>query len=144
MFMTAKQFVDTNILVYAHDTRDKNKHATARDLIGALWESNSGVISTQVVQELYVNIIKKTTRPLKPKQAQRFISDYLRWEVVVNTGDSIVQAFDIEDRYRISFWDALIVQAANSAGAEILYSEDLNHEQNYDGVQVLNPFLGHC
>lgn len=140
--MTGKQFVDTNILVYAHDTGDKRKHETARDLIRALWESGSGVISTQVVQEFYVNITKKTARPLKPKQAQRTVSDYLRWDVIVNTGDSIVQAFDIESRYRISFWDALIVQAANSAGAEILYSEDLNHEQNYDGVRVVNPFLG--
>lgn len=140
--MTAKQFVDTNILVYAHDTSSRKKHACARDLIGALWESGLGVISTQVVQEFYVNIVRKTARPLKPKQAQRIISDYLRWDVIVNTGDSISQAFDIESRYRISFWDALIVQAANSAGADILYSEDLNHGQNYDGVQVMDPFQG--
>lgn len=142
--MTGKQFVDTNILVYAHDAGAKNRHETARELIGELWESNLGVISTQVMQELYVNIVKKTARPLKPKQAQRIISDYLRWDVVVNTGESIVQAFDIESRYRISFWDALVVQAANSAGAEILYSEDLNHGQNYDGVQVINPFVESC
>ena len=139
--MSGKQFVDTNILVYAHDAGAQQKHETARDLVAALWESNNGVISTQVVQELYVNIVKKATRPLTPKHAQRTISEYLRWEVVVNSGDAILQAFDIESRYRISFWDALIVQAANSAGAEILYSEDLNHQQNYDGVQVINPFL---
>lgn len=138
--MTDKQFVDTNILVYAHDKGAKNKHETARDLIGALWESNSGVISTQVVQELYVTIVRKTAKPLKPKHAQRLVLEYLKWDVVVNTGESIIQAFDIESRYRISFWDALVVQAANSAGAKILYSEDLNHEQNYDGVQVINPF----
>jgi predicted nucleic acid-binding protein len=140
MLMTGKQFVDTNILVYAHDANAKRKHEIARDLIGALWESGSGVISTQVLQEFYVNVVRKTARPLKPKEAQRFISSYLHWDVVVNSGDSIVQAFDIESRYRISFWDALVIQAANSAGAEILYSEDLSHGQNYDGVKVVNPF----
>jgi predicted nucleic acid-binding protein len=67
------------------------------------------------------------------------LANYLRWEVVVNTGDSVLEAADLEARYRISFWDALIVQAAASSGAEILYSEDLSNGQVYSGVRVVNP-----
>ena len=67
------------------------------------------------------------------------VADYLRWEVVVNTGDSVIEAAGLETRYRISFWDALIVQAATASGVEILYSEDLSAGQAYGTVRVVNP-----
>jgi predicted nucleic acid-binding protein len=137
--MSASCFVDTNILVYAHDRSAGERHRRARDLVADLWQARSAAISTQVLQELYVNLRRKTAQPLSSEEARALVADYLRWEVVVNTGESILEAVEIEARYRISFWDALIVQAASVAGAEVLYSEDLGDGQLYGGVRVENP-----
>ena len=136
--MSDRFFVDTNVLVYAHDISAGEKHARARDLVERLWRERSGVLSTQVLQELYVSLRKART-PLPAADAGAVVKNYLRWEVVVNTGDSILEAIDIEGRYKLSFWDAMIVQAASTAGAEVLYSEDLSHGQTYGSVRVLNP-----
>ena len=139
--MSAKHFVDTNILVYAHDVAAGDKHARARSLVEQLWADRSGVLSTQVLQEFYVNIRKKARAPLAAAEARQWISDYLNWEVVVNDGHSVLEAIELEERYEISFWDALIVQAANTARATVLYSEDLSHGQHYSNVTVENPLL---
>ena len=104
-----------------------------------MWESRSGVVSTQVLQELAVNLRRKAKKPLDAKATRDIVSDYLTWQVVVNGGDSILEALDLEARYQISFWDALVVQAAQAAGAEILYSEDLSDGQTYGTVRVINP-----
>jgi predicted nucleic acid-binding protein len=77
---------------------------------------------------------------LPPDEVRRLIQDYSTWEVVVNTAESILQAFDVEGRYKISFWDALIIQAAEVSGASILYSEDLAAGQTYGSIRVVNPF----
>ncbi len=138
--MSDKAFVDTNILMYAHDTAAGEKHQRARTLVEALWESRSGVVSTQVLQELAVNLRRKARNPLDARATRDVVSDYLTWHVVVNNGDSILEALELETRYRISFWDALVVQAAQASGAEILYSEDLAHRQRYGPVRVENPF----
>src|SRR3954453_5290875 len=119
--MSARCFVDTNILMYAHDTSAGAKHARAKALIEDLWRDRSGVISTQVLQELSVNLRHKSGRPLDLKATREIVTDYLSWEVVVNTGESILEALEIEARYRISFWDALVIQAAETAGAPVLY-----------------------
>ncbi len=139
--MSDKVFVDTNILVYAHERAMGAKHESARALIDKLWRSGGGVISTQVLQELCVAVRRKAQRALSIEETQRLIEDYLAWDVIVNTADSIVEALVIESRYKISFWDALIVQAAGSSGAAILYSEDLAHGQSYGSVRVINPLL---
>ncbi len=139
--MNASRFVDTNILVYAYDRHAGDKHARAKELIETLWENNTGVVSTQVLQEFYVNIRRKAQSPLNATTAQRLIEDYLSWKIVVNDGIALIEAIAIEQRYQLSFWDALIVQAANAAGAEVLYSEDLNNGQLYGEVRVENPFL---
>ena len=138
--MSDKYFVDTNILVYAHDTAAGAKHDRARALVEELWRDRSGAVSTQVLQELTVNLRRKAARPLTTKATRELVSDYLSWEVIVNGGQSIVDALDIEERHKISFWDALIVHAAQAAGAEILYSEDLSDGQTYGSVRVVNPF----
>jgi predicted nucleic acid-binding protein len=138
-FMSARVFVDTNILVYAHDASAGPKHERARALVEALWQSRSGVISTQVLQELCVNLQKRAARPLTFEATRALIADYLAWHVVANDGNSIVEALDIEARYRLSFWDALIIQAAQAAGADILYSEDLSDGQRYGDLRVVNP-----
>jgi predicted nucleic acid-binding protein len=83
-------------------------------------------VSTQVLQELAVNLRRKTGRPLDGKVTRDIVADYLTWQVVVNSGESILEALDFEARYHISFWDALILQAAHASAAEVLYSEDLS------------------
>lgn len=140
--MSSRAFVDSNVLVYAHDRGAGTKRERARVLLARLWEERSGVISTQVLQEFYVNVRRVADHPLPAAEARALVADYLRWEVVVNDGDSVLEAVDLESRFRISFWDALIVQAANSAVAETLYSEDLNHGQLYGGTRVIDPFQG--
>lgn len=97
------------------------------------------VLSTQVLQELCVNLRRKAARPIDLETARGIVTDYLAWEVQINTGESVLEALHIEERYRISFWDALIVQAAESAGADVLYSEDLSDGQRYGNVRVVNP-----
>jgi len=96
------------------------------------------VLSTQVLQELYVSL-RKAPNPVPAAEARQVVADYLRWEVVVNNGESVVDAAELETRYRISFWDALIVQAAIASGVAILYSEDLSAGQAYGSVRVVNP-----
>jgi predicted nucleic acid-binding protein len=140
--MTDRCFVDTNVLVYAHDGHAGQKHVAAASLVERLWEERAGVLSTQVLQELYVSLRKSSRRPLPRGQAQEIVSDYLRWNVIVNTGSSLLAAMKLEERYRLSFWDALIVQAATAAGVATLFSEDLSHGQAYGPVRVVNPFRG--
>ena len=112
--MTRKYFVDTNILIYAHDRSTGAKHDRARELIERLWASGEGVLSTQVLQELCINLRRKVARPLPIEEVRQLIQDYLSWKVIVNTPESVLQALEIEVRYKLSFWDALIVQAAES------------------------------
>ena len=139
--MNARAFVDSNILVYAHDSGMGNRHEKAKQLVEDLWHRRSGVISTQVLQEFYVNVRRVSKNPLSPAEARRFVEDYLCWEVIINDGDSILGALDLERRFGINFWDCLIVHAANHSGAETLYTEDLNHGQVYGNVEVTNPFV---
>lgn len=138
--MSDKYFVDTNVLVYAYDRSAGPKHERAQALIEELWNSGSGVLSTQVLQEFCVNLRRKAGQPLPADAVRRLTQDYSSWEIVVNTADSVLQALDIEARYRISFWDALILQAAESSGATLVYSEDLASGQKYGSVRVVDPF----
>lgn len=137
--MSGKRFVDTNILMYAHDQGSGPKHRLAKLLVEEIWNSGTGVLSTQVLQEFCINLRRKALQPLSIDGTRSLIQDYLAWEIVVNNGDSILQALDLEARYKISFWDALIIQAAETAGADILYSEDLADGQFYGSVRVVNP-----
>ncbi len=137
--MSDKYFVDTNILVYAHDTSAGAKHLRAKALVEDLWRQRSGVVSTQVLQELCVNIRRKARHPVDLRTAREIVADYLSWAVVTNTGESVLEALQLEEHYQISFWDALIIQAAEASGAAVLYSEDLSDGQTYRGVRVVNP-----
>jgi predicted nucleic acid-binding protein len=139
--MSDKCFVDTNILVYAHDRSAGVKHQRAQMLLEQLWDSGQGVLSTQVLQELCVNLRRKASQPLPVEEVRQLIRDYSTWEIVTNTAESVLQALDIEMRYKTSFWDALIFQAAESSGASILYSEDLATGQRYGAIQVVNPLI---
>ncbi len=137
--MADKYFVDTNILIYAHDPSAGVKHGRARQLIAQLWSTGEGVLSTQVLQELCVNLRRKLARPLPVDEIRQLVQDYLSWEIVVNTPQSVIQALDIEVRYKISYWDALVLQAAETCGASVIYSEDLSAGQRYGAVRVVNP-----
>jgi predicted nucleic acid-binding protein len=133
-------FVDTNVLIYAEDRDAKAKHRIARDIVVDLWESREGVVSVQVLQEFYVNATRKLKRPLAPTKAKEIVEEYSTWTVIDNTGPMLVDAIDLHRKAQLSFWDALIVQAAIRGGCDRLYSEDLNAGQRYGSVVVVNPF----
>jgi len=139
--MTDRVFVDTNVLIYAHDLDAGPKHERAVSVISDLWEKENGVISAQVLQEFYVNVTRKIPKPLTPPSARGIIRNYLAWHVEPNDAPAVLLASEIEEKYRLSFWDALIVAAASRAGADRILSEDLNHGQLIEGIQIENPFL---
>jgi len=135
-----KSFVDTNVLVYAYNLEAGPKHERARELIQELWATQNGIISTQVLQEFYSSL-RRLDRSLKISFVRGLVSNYFDWQVVVNTPESIFHASEIEERCQVSFWDALIIHAAEISGASVLYSEDLSDGQRYGAVRVMNPFL---
>jgi predicted nucleic acid-binding protein len=139
--MSVRAFVDTNILVYAHDLDAGAKNEIARKLVSELWETRSGILSTQVLQEYFVAITKKVPNPLNVAQARRSVRNYCAWEVVLNDTQIILQATEIQEAHTLSFWDALIVSAAFAGNAETILTEDLNHGQRIEGILIQNPFV---
>jgi predicted nucleic acid-binding protein len=135
-----KVFLDTNIIIYAYDVSAKEKHEQARKILVDLWNSGRGVLSTQVLQEFFVSVTQKIPQPLTLIMAKEIISDLLRWEIVVNDGDSILEAIELHSRHKYSFWDSLIIQAAIKGGASLLLSEDLSGGQTIHGLAIKNPF----
>ena len=133
-------FVDTNILVYAEDRHEKDKHPIARDLVVELWQSRQGVVSVQVLQEFFVTVTRKLKHPLSTVKASEIVQEYLTWRTVDNTGALLTTAIELQQKSDLSFWDAMIVQAAISSGCDELYSEDLNHGQRFGTLQIRNPF----
>jgi len=134
-------FVDTNVLVYAHDARDKAKAAAAIALLTELWADGAGAVSTQVLQEFYSVATGKLRPPMSPAEARQVVADYAEWAVVETTAQLILSATVLHERHEVSFWDALIVEAALLAGADTLLTEDLQHGQQFGALTVRNPFL---
>lgn len=134
------QFVDTNILVYAYDVSADKKHEIAKELLKELWDTRRGCLSTQVLQEFYVTVTKKVKKPLSPSQASQIISDLGVWKLDTPDVGDILEAIKISQRYIISFWDSLIICSAINLNCDIIWSEDLNPEQYFDKVKVINPF----
>jgi predicted nucleic acid-binding protein len=137
--MTAPVFVDTNVLIYAMDEADRKKHEAARLWRAELWKSRRGRISYQVLQEFYVKVTQKW--PGAREQARAEVRDLLAWQPVSAEAPLLERAWRIQDRYRLSFWDALIVAAAKVASCRYLLTEDLQADQEMEGVIVINPFL---
>jgi predicted nucleic acid-binding protein len=133
-------FVDTNVLVYAEDRDARAKHEVARELIVKLWDNRSGVLSVQVLQEFYVNVTRKLKKPLSLAKAKEIVNEYLTWTVVVNTGQLLTDAIELQQKAQLSFWDAMVVGAAIEAECTELYSEDLNDGQRFGSVVIVNPF----
>ena len=138
--MSDKTFIDTNILVYAHDLDNELKHSVAKKIIIDMWESKTGVLSTQVLQEFYVMLTRKIPRPIEKTVVRGLIKSYLNLDVVVITGDIILHASEIEESFKLSFWDALIVSAAYSRNVTSILTEDLNEGQKIEGILIVNPF----
>ena len=139
--MSDKTFIDTNVLIYAHDIDANAKHKIAKEVLQELWSERTGVLSAQVLQEFYVNVTRKIPSPLSKDLARLVVSSYAIW-CLETTPTEILATFRIEDESRIGFWDALIVSSAAKSGANRILSEDLNAGQRIAGILVVNPFVG--
>jgi len=135
-----RTFVDTNVLLYAHDASETEKQPIARALLEDLWADRSGVLSTQVLQEFYVVATRKFTPPMRRSEARELVALYATWPVVQVDVELILDATALEERAQLSFWDALIVEAARRAGATRLVSEDLQDGRRFAGMVIDNPF----
>jgi predicted nucleic acid-binding protein len=140
--MTAVVFVDTNILIYAHDLDAGVKRERAMAKLRELWDSGTGRLSVQVLQEFYVNATQKLTTPVARSTAREVIKTYGVWIHQATTVETVTRATELAELARISFWDALIVASAEAVDAEELLSEDLNDGQAIAGIKVVNPLVG--
>lgn len=138
--MPAKVFVDTNVLIYAHDLEAGPKRTVAAGILQELWTTRLGILSTQVLQEFYVNVTRKIPSPLPPATAREIVRSYCAWPVEVVESEMILRASEIEERHQLSFWDALIVTAALTGHAAKILSENLQPGQTIEGVLIENPF----
>jgi len=138
--MTAPIFVDTNVFVYARDASEPSKQPAAESWVRSLWLSGRGRLSTQVLHELYVTLTRKLRPGLPRDVAREEVRELQSWRPVAITADVLDEAWVLEDRFGLSFWDALVVAAARVAGCGAVLSEDLQDGQDFDGVVVVDPF----
>jgi predicted nucleic acid-binding protein len=136
--MNAPVFVDTNVLLYAVDTGDPGKHRAAAAWRAMLWESRRGRISFQVLQEFYAQAVRK--EPRSAAAARKEVRDLFAWDPIAVDAAIIEEGWGLQQRFSLSFWDALIVAAARIGGCGHLLTEDLSHGQDIGGVKVVNPF----
>lgn len=134
-------FVDTNVLVYAHDTSEAALQPIAAQLLDDLWRARDGLLSTQVLTEFYAVVTRKFDPPLPRREARALIDAYAAWPLVQVDAPLIVAASVLEEQHSLSFWDALILEAARRGGANRLVSEDLQHGRRIAGLVIANPFL---
>jgi len=139
--MTAPVFVDTNVLVYSRDARDTGKQERTREWLESLWETKRGRLSRQVLQEYYVTVTRKLQPGLSVEEARSDVRSLFHWLYVVDPSVLIESAWTFQDRCSLSFWDALILGAAESMGCGFVLSEDLPAGQELQGVRVVNPFV---
>lgn len=139
--MTEPAFVDTNILVYSRDAGEPVKRASANELLDFLWESRLGRVSQQVLQEYYVTVTRKLKPGLPKPEARDDIEALLAWQPLAATSANFSKAWDIEDRFGLSWWDSLIVASALQARCAILFSEDMQDGLQVDGLRICNPLV---
>jgi len=133
-------FVDTNVLAYAHDKSETRRQPIARALLDSLWTSRTGLLSTQILQEFYVVATRKFDPPMSRRAAREIVALYGTWPVVQVDVVLILTASQLEERHRLSFWDALVIEAARVGGAARLVTEDLQHGRRIGGVRIEDPF----
>jgi len=139
--MTGKTFVDTNVLIYAHDLDAGPRRQRAAECLTELWNTRDGRLSTQVLQEFYVNVTQKIKVSLSRSAAREVVRNYTPWVESAITPATVVRASEIGEIWQISFWDGMILAAAEQDHASQLLSEDLTHGQVFAGVKIVNPFL---
>ena len=132
-------FVDTNVLLYAVDPRDAKKRSGATAWLERCWRDRCGRLSTQVLNELYVNL-RRVAPGLERKDARDLVQRYRAWSPWLVDDVTVDLAWNLEDRLAISYWDALMVAAAQQQGCDFLLTEDLQHDLAIDGLRVVNPF----
>jgi len=136
--MAAERFLDTNILLYGYDLDAPEKRRIAQGLIEQAWMNRGRTaVSVQVLQEFHVNFLRKGG---SAEECAALIADFSLWPVIDNTLPVFRLGLSLQNRWRLSLWDAMILAAAQASGAAELLSEDLNHGQDYGGVRVINPF----
>lgn len=138
--MSDKVFVDTNVLVYSRDSSEPLKQPRAEAWRKALWKSRAARLSVQVLNEYYVTVTRKLSPGMPRERARAEIEDLALWKPVDLSFGLVASAWEVEGRFGLSFWDALIVSAAQAAECSFLLSEDLQSGADYDGVRVVNPF----
>ncbi|MBW8778312.1 MAG: PIN domain-containing protein [Burkholderiales bacterium] len=134
-------FVDTNVLIYSEDGRVPDKQAQALAWLRVLWQRRAGRLSNQVLNEFYTNVTRKITPPMQAGDARAEVRRYQRWQPWAIDHPTVETAWSVESRFGFSYWDALIVASAQTLGCRYLLSEDMQHGQVVDSVQILNPFL---
>lgn len=139
--MSDKPFVDTNILIYALDVDAGARHRRASALIRSLWDERGGILSTQILQEFYVNVTRKIPKPISPATARWVIDSYRAWQVEMIDIDTVLRASEYQQRHQLSFWDGMIIAAAVQGSATVPLTEDLNDGQIIEGVEIRNPLL---
>lgn len=140
--MTADEmtFVDTNVLVYAHDSSEARKQPMALALLDRLWATRSGTLSTQILQEFYAVATRKFDPPMSRREAREIVALYATWPVIQVDVPLILTASQLEEQHKLSFWDALVVEAARRSGATRLVTEDLQGGRLIGGIKIENPF----
>ncbi len=132
-------FVDTSVLVYAYDADAGVKHVKAQKVLRDCWETESGCISTQVLQEFYVTVTRKLSKTVSPKSAREVIQTYRAWPVYRPTIEDVISASELQERHSLSFWNALIIISAQTSGATILMTEDLQDGRQIGSLKIINP-----
>lgn len=133
-------FVDTNVLLYARDLTEPDKHRAASDWLAELWRSGLGRTSIQVLNEYYVNVTRKLSRPLNTTAAREDVQDLMAWRPMPVNERILQRGFEVEDRFRYGWWDSLVIAAALEQDCGWLLSEDLQHGQSLWGLQIVSPF----
>ncbi len=139
--MTVSVFVDTNVLVYSRDASEPEKQEQAIAWMKHLWDIGAGRLSVQVLQEFYVTVTEKLEPGLDANSARSDVRFLMTWRPVPVDTRIIEGAWTIQDRYRLSWWDALIVSAAQVTDCRYLLTEDLQEAQKFGGVEVISPFV---
>ena len=135
-----RTFVDTNVLVYAHDAQADNRHITAKRILAELWDSRDGSLSAQVLQEFYAVATRKLNPAMSRREARGLVAAYGEWCDVATEPQLIVAASRLEESRTLAFRDALVVAAALRAGAGLFLSEDLQDGRQFGPLSVANPF----
>ncbi len=139
--MSDNIFVDTNILLYSRDASEPEKQGIASTRIAELWDKRNGRLSVQVLNEYFVNATRKLNPGLSPEEAWDDIEALSAWDPLPIDMAMLTRSFAVQRRYRLSWWDSMIIAAAETAGCTHILSEDLSHGASYFGITVENPFV---